>query len=204
MGLAMVHGIVESYGGKITVESKLGTGATFIIYLPVTLKRKSQREYNPQKLPKGTERILIVDDEAPIVKMESYGLGRLGYQVTAITSSVEALGLFKSKPDAFDLVITDMTMPHMSGDILTAELLNIRPDLPVILCTGYSKKISVESAVELGVKAFAYKPVVQADLAQIVRKVLDEAKGNSQKQLQGMDRMNAEAHGKAGQHQHVR
>lgn len=177
MGLAMVQGIVESYGGKIIVSSIIGEGATFKAYLPVTRKRKIQRQYEPERLPTGTERILIVDDEAPIAKMGAQGLERLGYQVTTRTNSIEALELFSSKPIEFDLVITDMTMPNMTGDILAAELMTIRPDIPVILCTGYSKKISNEMSAEIGIKAIANKPIVKADLAKTVRKVLDEANG---------------------------
>lgn len=179
MGLAMVHGIVESYDGKITVDSKLGEGSVFKIHLPVTRKRRDHHSCESKELPSGTERILFVDDEAPIAKMGSQGLERLGYQVTTRTSSIEALELFRSKPDDFDLIITDMTMPNMAGDKLAIELMKIMPDIPVILCTGYSKKISDDSASDIGIKAFAYKPIVRADLAKTVRKVLDEAKSKS-------------------------
>lgn len=127
----------------------------------------------------GTERILFVDDEAPIAKMGSQILERLGYSVTTRTSSVEALELFRTKPEEFDLVITDMTMPNMTGEKLAMELMKIRPDISVVLCTGYSKKISDESAAAIGVKAFAYKPIVKADLAKTVRKVLGEADGTT-------------------------
>jgi two-component system cell cycle sensor histidine kinase/response regulator CckA len=116
---------------------------------------------------------LFIDDEAPIAKMGSQILEHLGYSVTARTSSVEALELFRSKPNNFDLVITDMTMPNMGGDKLAIELMKIRSDIPVIICTGYNKKISEETALEIGIKAFAYKPIVKADLAKTVRKVLD-------------------------------
>jgi CheY-like chemotaxis protein len=173
MGLAMVHGIVESYGGKIVVDSNLGKGTTFLVYLPVTRKRKIQRQYEPEILPTGAERVLFVDDEAPIAKIGSQGLERLGYKVTTRASSIEALELFRSKPNNFDLVITDMTMPNMTGDKLAVELMKIRPDNPVILCTGYSKTISDETASEIGIKALAYKPIVKSDLAKTVRRVLD-------------------------------
>jgi PAS domain S-box-containing protein len=175
MGLAMAHGIVETYGGKITVDSRLGEGTAFTIYLPITRKRQEHRPYVQGESPLGTEKVLFIDDEASIAKMGSQVLERLGYQVTTRTSSVEALKLFKSKPNEFDLVITDMTMPNMTGDALAVELMKTRPDIPVILCTGYSNKISDEVATELGIKAFAYKPIVKADLAKTVRKVLDEA-----------------------------
>lgn len=176
MGLAMVHGIVESYGGKITVDSKLNKGATFTIYLPVTQKRKVQRLYKAEQLPTGTERILFVDDENPIAKMGTESLKRLGYTVTMRTSSIEALELFRSKPDDFDLVITDMTMPNMTGVELAVGLMKIRPNIPVILCTGYSKKISDETVTEIGIKAITYKPIAKADLARTVREVLDESR----------------------------
>ena len=178
MGLALVHGIVESYRGKITADSVLDEGTTFKIYLPITRKRNIHRPYEPGELPKGNESILFVDDEAPIAKMGSLILESLGYKVTTSTSSVEALELFRSKPNDFDLVVTDMTMPNMTGDKLAIELMKIRSNIPVILCTGYSKKISDEAATGIGIKAFAYKPIVKADLANTVRKVLDEAQQN--------------------------
>lgn len=180
MGLATVHGIVKSYGGEIWAESELGKGAVFTIYLPITKKRTEDKLYQPEVLPTGVERILFVDDDLPIVNMNSQVLDRLGYQVTAQTSSIKALELFCSKPNDFDLVITDMTMPNMTGDKLAFELMKIRPDIPVILCTGYSKRISDTVAAEIGIKAFAYKPVVTADLAKMVRTVLDEAKKPAQ------------------------
>jgi PAS domain S-box-containing protein len=179
MGLAVVHGIVESYGGKIVVESELGKGTTFAIFLPITRIRNIQAQYVPAQLPTGSERILFVDDEVPIAKIGSKSLERLGYRVTSRTSSVEALELFKSKPEDFDLVITDMTMPNLTGDNLAIELMKIRPDIPVILCTGYSRKISDKIASEIGIMAFAHKPIVKAELAKTVRKVLDEVKTRS-------------------------
>ena len=173
MGLAVVHGIVESYGGQITVDSSLGEGTVFAIYLPTIKKSSADRIHVPEKFPTGTERILFVDDEATIARMTGQVLERLGYRVTMRTSSTEALELFRIKPNEFDLVITDMTMPNMTGDKLAAALMEIRPDIPIILCTGYSKKISDETASAIGIKAFAYKPMVKAELAKTVRKVLD-------------------------------
>jgi signal transduction histidine kinase/response regulator RpfG family c-di-GMP phosphodiesterase len=174
MGLSMVHGIVASYSGKMTVDSTLGKGSTFAIYLPVTEEQSLDRPYEFDTLQGGTERILFVDDEDMIAKMGRRMLESLGYSVTALTKSLEALDLFKSKPNDFDLVITDMTMPNMTGDKLALELMNIRSDIPVILCTGYSKIMSDETASKIGIKAFIYKPTEHADLAKTVRKVLDK------------------------------
>lgn len=179
-GLSVVHGIVEKYGGKIKVESELGEGSVFSIYLPIIKTTEIHRPYEIEILPTGSERILFVDDELPIAKMGSQILERLGYRVTARTSSIEALELFKSRSNDFDLVVTDMTMPNMTGDKLAIELMKVRSDMPVILCTGYSKKISNVTASEIGIKAFVYKPTAKADLARTVRKVLDEAKGTDQ------------------------
>ena len=133
-----------------------------------------------QVLPGGAEHILFVDDELPIVKLNKMILEKLGYQVTTSNSSVEALKSFRMAPERFDLVVTDMAMPNMTGDKLAVELLKIKPDIPVIICTGYSQKMTKELAVEMGIKAFAYKPLDKAELAKTVRKVLDENKGSTE------------------------
>jgi len=179
MGLAMVHGIVKQYGGKIMVESEVERGSTFNVYLPVTKKHVIEKSYQTEVLPSGTEGILVVDDELPIANIYRRILQSLGYRVTIRTSSVEALELFRSKPNDFDIVITDMTMPNMTGDKLAAELMKVRPDVPVVLCTGYSKRMSEETASSSGIKAFVKKPIGKTDLAMTVRKVLDEAKGSA-------------------------
>lgn len=177
MGLAMVYGIVDRYGGGVDVESRLSKGTTFSLYLPIVEPvSDNQTCSKSEPLPGGAENILFVDDEAAIAKIGKRILEGLGYRVTSMTNSLAALDHFASKPDFFDLVITDMTMPNMTGDVLATELMAIRPDIPVILFTGYSKKISDENASQIGIRAFAYKPVVTADLSKTVRKVLDEAK----------------------------
>jgi PAS domain S-box-containing protein len=173
MGLAMVKGIVESYGGDIQVKSAPGERTSFVIILPVVTARSSETIRQVDQVASGTERILFVDDEPPIARMGSRMLESLGYKVTTRTSSFDALELFKEKSDTFDLVVTDMTMPYMTGDVLLMEMRKIRHDIPIILCTGYSNKINGEGAKQLGIDAFAYKPFTKLVLAKTIREVLD-------------------------------
>ena len=173
MGLSVAHGIIKSHGGSIDVASQPGMGTTFSIYLPKVQRRTPSDHPNPLPLPSGTERVLFVDDETMLVDMSRQILQRLGYQVTACTSSLEALQHFQRDPAAFDLVITDMTMPRMTGKELAVELLKINPQLPIILCTGFSETITEEAAKHLGIQAFILKPIVMSDLAETMRKVLD-------------------------------
>ena len=175
MGLSVVHGIVESHGGMILAESSPGEGATIRIYFPIIDDIEVQdRDTNPMHY-KGDERILFVDDEKSLVEIGTEMLSLLGYQVTSTTNSLEAFETFKKNPDSFDLVITDQTMPKMSGLELVAELLKIRPDIPIILCTGYSSKITDKMAKEIGLADFFMKPFDTEQLAMIVRKTLDRA-----------------------------
>ncbi|MFH1963928.1 MAG: PAS domain S-box protein [Acidobacteriota bacterium] len=178
MGLATVHGIVKKYSGEILVESKLNKGTEFTVYLPVCRKRVKTKRQKFENLPGGSENILVVDDEMQVAEITGLTLRRLGYNVTTLTSSMEALELFRSDPDAFDLVITDMTMPGLTGDNLTSKLLSIKPGLPVILCSGYAKKIAGKEAKIKGIRSFAYKPIPSADLANLVRGVLDGNQGS--------------------------
>jgi PAS domain S-box-containing protein len=172
LGLAIVHGIIKSHGGEITVNSAIAKGSEFIVYFPITKESEETQIHDQKILPTGREHILFVDDEDPIVDMSTKILKRLGYSVTALTNSLEALELFRSNPDHFDLVITDMTMPKMTGDKLAAEMLKIRSDIPVIICTGYSKKISNTIFGENHIKAICQKPLSMNELATKIREVL--------------------------------
>ncbi len=177
LGLAVVYGIIKEHNGDIKVYSEEGKGSTFNIYLPLKKSvAKSSSEGKIKKMPTGVEKILLVDDEPSIAKLEAQILSRLGYQVTQKTNSTEALGEFKTNPDNFDLVITDMTMPGMTGDQLAREILSIKPEIPIIICTGFSERVNKEQAEFIGVKGFLMKPVVKFDIAEMVRKVLDGAK----------------------------
>ncbi|MDA3791934.1 MAG: response regulator [Desulfobacula sp.] len=175
MGLSVVHGIVTAMGGAIYVYSEHGEGTRFNVYLPVE-KSLSEKKITHSTAPirGGTEHILFVDDEELILQMEKLMLERLGYQVTSRTSSLEALEAFQKKPDKFDMVITDMAMPNMSGDKLSVELTKRRPDIPELLCTGFSEKMSEEKAASLGIKGFLLKPIIMKDLAHKIREVLDK------------------------------
>jgi CheY-like chemotaxis protein len=172
LGLAVVHGIVKKSGGAIRAESEPGKGSAFHIYLPRVTLSASHPSTPPETVRGGTERILFVDDEIMLVDIGQKMLERLGYNVVSRTSSIEALELFKIKPNDFDLVITDQTMPNMTGDALAKELMTIRPDIPVIICTGYSQAIDPERAKQRGIKALVMKPVLVNDIAAAVRNAL--------------------------------
>ena len=175
MGLSVVHGIVESHGGMISAESTPGKGTTFRLYFPIIDETAEQVNKTSPVHYKGNERILLIDDEESLVEIGAELLGLLGYRVTAKTNSLDAFETFKTNPDNFDLVITDQTMPNMSGTELAAELLKMRSDIPIILCTGYSSKISEEMVKETGIADYFMKPFDTEQLAKIVRKTLDRA-----------------------------
>ncbi len=179
MGLSVVHGIVKRMNGEIQVYSEPGKGTEFHIYLPIV--RNASEEQDPiitKPIPGGLERLLLVDDEEGIIVVEKQILERLGYHITSRTSSIEALEVFKANPDKFDLVITDMSMPKMSGDKLAVELIKIRPDIPVLLCTGFSESMTDEKIKYLGIKGLLMKPIVIKDLAKKLREILDSSDKN--------------------------
>ncbi len=174
MGLSVVHGIVKKAGGSIQVDSQPDKGTKFHVYLPIVKSISGQQVIKTTGTNQGgTEQILLVDDEEAIVTVEKEMLERLGYQVVSRTSSVEALEAFRGNPDKFDVVITDMNMPNMSGDRLATELVKIRPDIPVVLCTGFSETMPEEKAAAMGIKKFLMKPITIKDLSKMIRGVLD-------------------------------
>ncbi|MDY0222566.1 MAG: ATP-binding protein [Desulfobacterium sp.] len=173
LGLSVVHGIVKNYGGTITVNSEMGTGTVFSLYLPLTSETQPQEIADPPLRPVDNERILFVDDESQIVSVGAKILERCGYNVTGKTSSMEALSTFQENPWQFDLVITDMTMPGIVGTELAKRMMDLRPGIPIIICTGFSERIDPETAAAIGICAYINKPVLSAHLATIVRRVLD-------------------------------
>ena len=175
LGLSVVHGIIKEHGGDIRVSSLVGKGTKFDVYLPLLDgTMESVTSTVSRKHLTGSESILLVDDEEPIVKMVKTMLERLGYQVTVQTSSLDALDVFRTDPDKFALVISDRGMPKMTGEQLARELLLIRPGIPIILCTGFTCENDEHLAKSIGIKGFLKKPVATGDLAAMVRKVLDE------------------------------
>ncbi len=174
LGLSVVHGIIKNHKGKITVYSEPDRGTTFNIYLPLIQEKSVALEtVSDDAVQKGSEHILLADDEEQIVKMEKQMLEGLGYQVTAFSSSTEALNTFRTQPEIFDLVITDMAMPNMTGEKLAQHLKRIRSDIPIILCTGFSENIGENRARTMGIDGYIMKPMLKNELAKKIREILD-------------------------------
>lgn len=174
MGLAVVHGIVKSHRGAIAVDSSQGKGTKFSILFPLATEKPMVEAQTTQDIPRGSETILFVDDEISITKMVQRMFERLGYKIETATTPQDALERFSLNPDHFDLVITDMTMPQMTGVKLSEKLMDIRKDIPIIVCTGHSNLVDEEKAKELGLAAYVMKPIDMQETAQTIRKVLDK------------------------------
>ena len=174
LGLSVVHGIVKSCDGTILIDSEPEKGAVFQVFLPQIKGRISSKSLNAARHFEGTERILLIDDERSILTALQQVLKRLGYTVDARMDAVEALEIFRLNPREFDLIITDYTMPMLTGADLAREVMGVRPDIPVILCTGFSEQINEEKSRALGIRAFVMKPIVMDDMAETIRKVLDK------------------------------
>lgn len=175
LGLAVVYGIVKEQCGNIQVHSKPGEMTVFDVYLPIHAEMDTMvLEEEQEDVPIGKEHILLVDDEDSIIKFERQMLERLGYKVTSQISSQAGLETFKASPESFDLVISDMTMPGMTGDRLAEEMLSIRPDIPIIICTGFSERLNQKNVLDYGIKGILIKPIVKSVMGKMIRKVLDE------------------------------
>jgi PAS domain S-box-containing protein len=174
LGLSVVHGIIKDHGGDISLESQLGKGTTFTILLPRIIAEPDKEKDTEPEIPTGNEHILFVDDEKVLMDLSKKILESLGYTVTTMNSSIEALETFQKSPDTFDLVITDQTMPHMTGYNLAKRILGIKPSVNIILCTGYSETITPEKTETAGIKALIYKPISKKEIAQKIRGVLDK------------------------------
>ncbi len=174
MGLAVVHGIVKGHNGGLKINSKPGRGTSFEILFPRTASEMQFDRIEMNSLPTGNEHILFIDDEETLIDLGENMLTKLGYQVTTHTSSIEAIEAFKDSPDKFDLIISDMTMPNMTGDMLANEINKIRPDIPIIICTGFSEQLSEKKINTLDIKGLLMKPLTISELAKTVRRVLDK------------------------------
>ena len=176
LGLAVVHGIVKRHEGSVSVRSEPGKGTVFKILFPRIVAGQEPANGESSSFAGGTERILFVDDEEQLVELGERIFSSLHYRVTTSLNSLEAVELFRRQPDAFDLVITDYTMPHMTGLDLTRAILRIRPEIPVVLCTGYSEMVTEEMAKKAGIRAFVMKPLSRRNLAEVIRSVFDGEK----------------------------
>ena len=174
MGLSVVHGIVKNHDGAISVASEPGKGTVFSVFFPLTKNKNTDARHMSGTAPKGKETVLFVDDEPAITMLAEMNLKGLGYTVETALTPIDALVSFRKEPDRFDLVITDMTMPHMTGVDFFGQLRKIRPDIPAIICTGFSTLIDESQAKKIGFGAYLAKPISKLALAHAVRKVLDK------------------------------
>jgi signal transduction histidine kinase/ligand-binding sensor domain-containing protein/ActR/RegA family two-component response regulator len=175
MGLAMIHGIVKSHGGDIVVYSETDKGTTFHVFFPKFAGEVEPEHRAAEQIPGGTERILLVDDEAAVTEVGTQILKRLGYDVVGMSSAPDALAAFRQQPETFQLIISDLTMPHLTGIQLAEKIRHIKPDMPIIICSGFSAALSEEQIKARGIDDFILKPVVKTELARVVRRVLDNS-----------------------------
>jgi PAS domain S-box-containing protein len=176
LGLAVVHGIASSYGGTVKVHSEPGKGSAFHVFFPTSEGQTEQRTKSEARPLEGKERILFVDDERSLAELGRAMLVKLGYRVRVMTSSLEAFETFRAEPNSFDLLITDITMPQMTGDVLAKQVRRVRPDFPVIVMSGFSERMNQEKAKDAGIDGFISKPMMLGDLATAIREVLDKIK----------------------------
>jgi PAS domain S-box-containing protein len=175
LGLSVIHGIMKAHDGAVIAESEVGQGSTFTAFFPMTADKEDRSPQPAEPLPTGRERIMFVDDEPVLVEIGGQMLEHLGYAVACFTDSTEALRVFKASPGDFDLIITDMTMPHMTGDVMAREILKIKPGIPIIMATGFSELMTEEKAKQAGINDFLMKPLVVRELAKVIRRVLDDS-----------------------------
>jgi two-component system cell cycle sensor histidine kinase/response regulator CckA len=173
MGLSVVHGVVKAHGGALGVESSQGKGSLFSVWLPAHEQAPRLLDDRAQPLIRGSERILVVDDDPMVRAVGRRLLESLGYTVAACSGAEEALAALEEDLDGFDLLITDQTMPRVTGAELARRAMALRPGLPVIICTGHSDLIDQQRASELGARALLYKPLDRSTLSRVVREVLD-------------------------------
>jgi len=173
LGLSVVHGIVSEHGGLTTVKSEPNHGATFEVYLPTCAAPPRKSRAGTNEAYRGDEKILLVDDEESLVELEEIALSALGYAVTGAANAEEALRLFTEAPDEFDLIITDMTMPGMNGEALAGKIHSMRPEISIIVCSGYAEFVNKDKAETLGIKKYLTKPFTSNELSKCVRQILD-------------------------------